>query len=99
MEKFNYKISLLELVGEMYTGVGVMLVIRDDENTYESLLWVSPDIANIVDRFIMPTEFLEREGITRFPEHPQYDEFLKQAWKVLPNRDMILKEGLKKTEE
>ena len=96
MEKFDYKISLLELVGEMYTGVGLMLIVKDGENIYEALLWVSPDIENVVDRFIMPTEFLEKEGITRFPEHPQYDEFLKLAWKVLPKRDVILKEGLNK---
>jgi len=91
-EKIDYKISYLELVGEMYTGAGVMVIVKHDGESYESLFWVSPD-ESVKDRLIMPLKFLQKEGIKKMTDHPKYDELISETWRVLPaTRESIFKE-------
>lgn len=93
MEKFDYKISYLELTGELFTGAGVIVIVRHEEESYEALFWMSPDYEKTPDRLIMPKEFLEKKGVEKTKELPEYDELVKLAWKVIPGtRESILKE-------
>jgi len=96
MKNFDYKISYLELVGELFTGAAVIMIVKHGEDSYEALFWISPDVEKVEDRFVMPREFLEKEGIEKTKQHEQYKNFIKESWKVIPgNRQSILKEVIK----
>lgn len=96
MKKFEYKISYLELVGPLLHGVGIMVIVNDGEETFEGLFWISPDDQKVSDKLVMPSAFLVKEGYDRMTDHPQYDDFIKNTWKVLPgNREFIIKEANK----
>ena len=94
MKNFEFKISLLELVGKMYTGVGLIMIVKSNvtNNTYESLLWLSPDLENIKDRFIFPNDFLEKERIEE-KDFTYIEEFIKRSLSILPYRKEIFKEA------
>jgi hypothetical protein len=93
MEKFDYKISYLELAGELFTGAGIVVVVKHEEESYEGLFWMSPDAEKVADRLILPKNFLDKKGVEKSKELPEYEELVKLAWKVIPGtRESILKE-------
>lgn len=88
----DYKISYLELVGEMYTGAGLMMIIKYKDVIYESLFWVSP-IKDIKDRLILPVSFIKMKGIDKIVDLQEYDELVNEVWRILPfTREAIFNE-------
>lgn len=89
----DFSVSLLEMIGPISIGAGLMVIIKYNDETYESLIWISSDQTRLKDKLIMPSKFLEKENIDRIQDHPQYEEMLKIVLNSIPSREIILKEA------
>lgn len=89
----DFSVSLLEMIGPISIGAGLIVIVKYGDETYESLLWISSDQERLKDKLIMPSKFLEKEKIDRIQEHPQYEEMLKIALNSIPSKEVILKEA------
>lgn len=91
-EKSNVSISVIDYIGKMENGVGILLSLVIGETSYQIAYWFNRD--GYV-RVVPESEFLERIGVDDIYKYENIDEFIYFIHNSLQDPDAILNEFLK----
>ena len=83
-------ISIIDFIGQVGDGVGVLLSLRIEEDIYEMIYWFNKDDKY---RVVVDPNFLIKYNIQDIYQHPQLPDLIRYVdFKVLPPREEIWKE-------
>jgi hypothetical protein len=83
-------ISIVDFIGKVDDGVGVLLSLRIEEEVYELIYWFNKEGKY---RIVVDPNFLIKYNISDIYQHPKIVDLIRFIdFKVLPKREEIWKE-------
>ena len=93
MAELTIKTGIIDYIGEVNGGVSISVSLTIDTYSFQGVYWIHPDKYHTLE---VEANFLKLFGSKKIEDLPFLEELVEDIKNILPEREEIFKEFLKK---